>query len=80
MSWHEVAVKVGEQSLSGMLNDSLLQIPYVEDLGESITVNRKDYKVISFMVDHRDNILKIILAKASPTKEKSDDKPIKRAD
>ena len=73
MSWHEVAVKVGEQSLSGMLNDSVLQIPYVKDLGKSIIVNGKDHNVISFMIDHRDNILKIELAKASQSKEKKSD-------
>ena len=80
MSWHEVAVKVGEHSVSGMRKDNFLQIPYVEGLEKSITVNGKNYEVESFLVDNRDNILKILLAKASPTKEKSDDKPTKGTD
>jgi len=80
MSWHEAVVKVGDTRLSGVINDCLLQIPYVEDLGKSINVNGKDRNIESFMVDHRDNILKIVLAKASLKKEKSDDKPTKRSD
>ena len=80
MSWHEVAVKVGEHSVSGMLKNNFLQMPFVEGLEKSITVNGKNYEVESFLVDNRDNILKILLAKASPTKEKSDDKPTKGTD
>jgi len=80
MSWHKVDVKVGTENISGMLNANMLQISSVENLGESITVNGKNYKIESFIVDHRDNVLKIILAKASPAKEKSDDKPTQRAD
>ena len=80
MSWHEVNVKVGTENILGVLKDNILHIPSVENLGEAITINGKNHKIESFMVDHRDDIFKIILAEASPTKEKSDDKPTQRAD
>ena len=80
MSWHKVDVKVGTENISGMLNANMLQIASVENLGEAITVNGKNHKIESFMVDHRDDIFKIILAEESPTKEKSDDKQTKRED
>ena len=80
MSWQSVDVKVGNENISGMLNVDILRIPAVENIGEAITINGKNHKVESYTVDHRDNIFIIKLAMASPTKEKSDDKPTQRAD
>ena len=80
MSWQEVEVKIGTDSLLGVCKNNMLHIPSVKNLGEAITVNGKNHQVESYTVDHRDNIFKIKLAMASPTKEKSDDKPTKRAD
>ena len=80
MSWHKVNVKVGTENILGVLKNNTLHIPSVENLGEAITINGKNHKIESFMVDHRDDIFKIILAEASPIKEKSDDKPTQRAD
>ena len=80
MSWQEVEVKVGTENILGVLKDNILHIPSVENLGEAITINGKNHKVESYTVDHRDNIFIIKLAMASPTKEKSDDKPTKGTD
>ena len=80
MSWQEVEVKVGTENILGVLKDNILHIPSVKNLGEAITVNGKNHQVESYTVDHRDNIFIIKLAMASPTKEKSDDKPTKGTD
>ena len=47
---------------------------------DSVKIDGKEVKVESKHHDKRDNVFIIKLAMASPTKEKSDDKPIKRAD
>ena len=57
-----------------------IEMPNVIELGDSINVDGKYYKVSSFEVDERDDRLKIKLAMASTKKEKSDDKPTKGRD
>ena len=80
MAWNKVNVSVGKDKVVADMNGSDLEMPNVIELGESINVDGKFYKVSSFEVDERDDRLKIKLAMASPKKEKSDDKPIKGRD
>ena len=79
MAWEQVKVKAEKATVMGMMKGDQLDMPNVV-LGKSVNVNGKDIPIKSHMVDERDNVLKITLAIASPTKEKSDDKPTKRAD
>tara|TARA_R110000782_G_scaffold657_7_gene2177 strand:+ start:408 stop:647 length:240 start_codon:yes stop_codon:yes gene_type:complete len=79
MAWEQVKVKAEKTTVMGMMKGDQLEMPNVV-LGKSVNVNGKDIPIKSHMVDERDNVLKITLAIASPTKEKSDDKPTKRAD
>lgn len=80
MAWNKVNVSVGKDKVVADMNGSDLEMPNVIELGESINVDGKSYKVSSFELDERDDRLKIKLAMASPKKEKSDDKPIKGRD
>ncbi len=74
MSWEKVIVKIGNQDIHAMYNGEILQMPNA-DIKETIKVNGKEMQVVSSIVDHRDNIIKIKLAKASESKgEKSDGK------
>ena len=74
MSWEKVIVKIGNQDIHAMYNGEILQMPNA-DIKETIKVNGKEMQVVSSIVDHRDNIIKIKLAKASqPKGEKSDGK------
>lgn len=79
MAWLEVTVEIGKDKISAMQKDNLLDMPAVVDLGDSITVNKKSYQVLSFKHDERDNRYLIQLAMASLTKEKesSDGKSVK---
>ena len=79
MAWEQVKVKAEKTTVMGMMKGDQLEMPNVV-LGKSVNVNGKDIPIKSHMIDERDNVLKITLAIASPTKEKSDDKPTKRAD
>ena len=79
MAWEQVKVKAEKTTVMGMMKGDQLDMPNVV-LGKSVNVNGKDIPIKSHMIDERDNVLKITLAIASPTKEKSDDKPTKRAD
>tara|TARA_R110000782_G_scaffold150580_3_gene243227 strand:- start:617 stop:856 length:240 start_codon:yes stop_codon:yes gene_type:complete len=79
MAWEQVKVKAEKATVMGMMKGDQLDMPNVV-LGKSVNVNGKDIPIKSHMIDERDNVLKITLAIASPTKEKSDDKPTKRAD
>ena len=80
MAWNKVNVSVGKDKVVADMNGSDLEMPNVIEVGESINVDGKSYKVSSFELDERDDRLKIKLAMASPKKEKSDDKPIKGRD
>jgi len=72
MSWEKVTVKVNNQDIHGMFNGEDLDIPVCE-IKETIKVNGKVMQVVSSVIDMRDGILKIKLAKASqPKGDKSD--------
>ena len=75
----EVKIKVGDELLEGLLNNNELILSNDIEVGDSINIDGKDHKVVSAIVDNRDNIIKINLANASkPKKEKqSDDKQTK---
>ncbi len=72
MAWEKVVLKINNQDIHGMFNGEQLDIP-VCDIKDSIKVNGKMMQVVSSVIDTRDNILKVKLAKASqPKGEKSD--------
>ena len=75
MAWKKVNVSVGKQKIIADMNGAELEMPNFKNLGETINIDGKPYKVSSFEVDERDDRLKIKLAMASTKKEKSDDKP-----
>ena len=78
MAWSKVNVNVGKKKVEADMNGTDLEMPNVVELGDSINIDGKPYKVSSFEVDERDDRLKIKLAMASTNKEKSDDKPTER--
>ena len=80
MAWNKVNVSVGKNKVVADMNGTDLEMPNVIELGDSINIDGKSYKVSSFEIDERDDRLKIKLAMASNNKEKSDDKPIKKSD
>ena len=72
MAWEKVVLRINNQDIHGMFNGDQLDIP-VCDIKDTIKVNGKVMQVMSSVIDTRDNILKIKLAKASqPKGEKSD--------
>ena len=74
MAWEKVVVKINNKDVNGMFNGEQLDIP-VCDIKDTIKVNDKVMQVVSSVIDSRDDILKIKLAKASQSKgEKSDGK------
>ena len=81
MAWKKVSIDVDGESMKGSLklDETQLFISNIIDLGETIKVDKKEYKILSSSIDTRDNKLTINLAKASkPKKEKkSDDKQTK---
>ncbi len=79
MAWEQVKVKAEKNTVTGMMQGDQLDMPNVL-IGKSVKVNGKDISIKSYVVDERDDMLKITLAMASPTKEKSDDKPTQGSD
>lgn len=79
MAWEQVKVKAEKNTVMGMLQGDQLNMQNVL-IGKSVNVNGKDMPIKSYFIDERDDILIITLAMASPTKEKSDDKPTKGTD
>mgnify|MGYP001193915173 FL=1 len=79
MAWQQVKVKAEKNTVIGMMQGDQLDMPNVL-IGKSVKVNGKDISIKSYVIDERDDILKITLAMASSTKEKSDDKPTKGRD
>ena len=79
MAWEQVKVKGEKNTVIGMMQGDQLDMPNVL-IGKSVKVNGKDISIKSYVVDERDDMLKITLAMASPTKEKSDDKPTQGSD
>ncbi|MAO21649.1 MAG: hypothetical protein CMJ25_12935 [Phycisphaerae bacterium] len=77
MAWEKVVLKIDNQDVHGMFNGKELNMP-VCDIKDTIKVNGKIMKVMSSVIDTRDNIIKVKLAKASESKgEKSDGKSTK---
>ena len=64
----EVIVKVKDGEIMGLFDGVNLEIPNEIKVGESLNVDGKELKVLSHLLDTRDNILKIKLAGASPEK------------
>jgi hypothetical protein len=79
MAWEQVKVKAEKNTVMGMMQGDQLNMQNVL-IGKSVNVNGKDMPIKSYFIDERDDILIITLAMASPTKEKSDDKPTKGTD
>lgn len=79
MAWEQVKVKAEKDTVMGMMQGDQLDMPNVK-IGKSVNVNGKDISIKSHTIDERDDMLKITLAMASPTKEKSDDKPTQGTD
>ena len=68
MAWQQVKVKVGKNSLDGMLEDDHLQIPKME-IGDSININGKDVKVVSWNTILGGDMVRLNLAVASKDKK-----------
>ena len=79
MAWKEVQIKSGDVTVSGMQDDSLIECPNVFKKPSSLLIDGKNFKVSSFDIDERDDLLKIKLAIASQNKGESDDQPKKRS-
>lgn len=79
MAWQKVTVDLGKDQIPAMMKGDQLDMPAIVDVGNSITVNKKSYQVLSHKLDERDNRYLIQLAMASSTKEKesSDGKSVK---
>ena len=77
MAWEQVEVKGQIETVMGMRKNNLVDIPNIL-ISDTINLNGKDVAIESSKINKQDNILKITLAVARTTKEKSDDKPIKR--
>lgn len=74
MAWEKVVLRINNQDIHGMFDGEQLDIP-VCDIKETVKVNGKVMQVMSSVIDTRDNIMKVKLAKASQSKgEKSDGK------
>ena len=73
-----VKIKVGKESIEGLLNKNELTIGNVIEVGDSINIDGKDIKVDTFYKHPLSDALIINLAVASKSKEiKSDDKQTK---
>ena len=71
----EVKVKYNKTLIDGMLYKGSLVLPANVKVGETVTIDGKETKVLSTNVDYRDNIQTIEVANATLDKgEKSDGK------
>tara|TARA_R100000149_G_scaffold47962_1_gene19469 strand:+ start:518 stop:751 length:234 start_codon:yes stop_codon:yes gene_type:complete len=71
----QVKVKYNKTLIDGMLYKGSLVLPANIKVGETVTIDGKETKVLSTNVDYRDNIQTIQVANATLDKgEKSDDK------
>tara|TARA_R110000764_G_scaffold231485_1_gene323146 strand:+ start:253 stop:492 length:240 start_codon:yes stop_codon:yes gene_type:complete len=76
-----VSVEIGGEKFDALHHKNRLTMSTESAvIKDSVKIDGKVVKVESKHHDKRDNVFIIKLAEASPTKEKSDDKPIKRAD
>lgn len=71
MAWKEVSVKRGKKEYLAFMRGDELELPNKIGKPESISVDGKTIKVVSFSVDERDDIIKIKLdvPMGTPTKE-----------
>ena len=82
MSWNKVQLDLGDEKINAFLkhDESQLSVENIIEVGDTVKVDKKEYKVLSSSVEYRDNLLTIDLAKASKPKKKekkSDDKQTK---
>lgn len=76
MSWNKVQLDLGDEKINAFLkhDESQLSVKNIIEVGETVKVHKKEFKVLSSSIDMRDNLLTINLAKASkPKKEKKSD-------
>ena len=82
MSWNKVHIDVDGEKINAYLkhDESQLGVKNIINIGDTIQVKNKEYKVLSSSINLRDDKLNIKLAKASKSKKKekkSDDKQTK---
>jgi hypothetical protein len=82
MSWNKVHIDVDGEKINAYLkhDESQLEVKNIINIGDTIQVKNKEYKVLSSSINLRDDKLNIKLAKASKSKKKekkSDDKQTK---
>ena len=80
MLYKEVKIKVDDENILGYFDGENLEMPNEIEIGDSLNVDGKDYKVLSHLLDSRDDILKIKLAVASPVKGAKNGESIKGRD
>ena len=83
MAWEKVKLKIAGKDVIGdwKLREDVGELPIPNSkVGESITIAKKQYKVVSSFLDERDDILILSLAMASGVGDKSDGKSIERSD
>ena len=69
MGWKKVTVEQDGQSQYGMMREPILEVGNFFEIGDTVMVNKKNYKVESYDIDERDDLLIIKLADASPKKK-----------
>lgn len=77
MAWKIVEVKSDKVMVQGHLRGLELEFPNKIKESASLSVDGKNAKVDSWVVEERDDVVRVMLAGAS-AKEKSDDKPNER--
>ena len=75
MAWNRVQIDLGGESVDAMLStdETQLEVANIIEVGDTIKVNKKTYKVLSSILNVQDNFLTLNLAKASKPKEKKSD-------
>jgi len=75
MSWNKVQLDLGNEKINAFLknDESQLCLENLIEVGETVKVDKKEFKVLSSSIDYRDNLLIINLANASKSKEKKSD-------
>lgn len=76
MSWTKSTIDVDGENINAYLkhDESQLELKNIIEVGDTIKVANKEYKVLSSSINIRDDKLTVNLAKASkPKKEKKSD-------
>ena len=70
MAWNRVQIDLGGESVDAMLStdETQLEVANIIEVGDTIKVNKKTYKVLSSILNVQDNFLTLNLAKASKPK------------